>query len=78
MDHNEEVDDQGSDQFDALRIVRNLRDRAFDSSNEKLAIALGRPLEEIETITEGIAIIDDDVVMKARGIAQQRGVEIDV
>ncbi|HXD32597.1 MAG TPA: hypothetical protein VN643_15855 [Pyrinomonadaceae bacterium] len=72
-----EVEERGSEQFDALRIVRNLRDRAFDSSNEKLALALGRPLEEIETITDGNAIIDDDVIMKARGIAQERGVEVD-
>jgi len=77
MSHNSEVDEQGSEQFDALRLVRNLRDRAFDSSNEKLALALGRPLEEIETITDGGAIIDDDVIMKARGIAQERGVEVD-
>jgi len=74
---NDEVDDRGSTQFDALRMLRNLRDRAFDSSNDKLALALGRPVEEIQTFTEGGAPIDDDIVMKARGIAKQRGVEID-
>lgn len=77
MDENIEVDDRGSDQFDALRMLRNLRDRAFDSSNEKLALALGRPVEEIKTIADGVAVIDDDVLMKARGIAKERGVEID-
>ena len=74
---NDEVDDRGSTQFDALRMLRNLRDRAFDSSNDKLALALGRPVEEIETFTEGGASIDDDIVMKVRGIAQQRGVELE-
>jgi hypothetical protein len=77
MDQNYEVDDRGSDQLDALRMLRKLRDQAFDSSNEKLALALGRPVEEIETIAQGAAAIDDDVVMKARGIARERGVEID-
>jgi hypothetical protein len=77
MDHNEDFDDQGSDQFDALRIIRNLRDRAFDSSNEKLALALGRPVQEVETLTHGAAAIDDDLLMKARGIARERGVDID-
>ena len=76
MTEADDLDERGSDQFDALRLLTNLRDRAFDSSNEKLAIALGRPVEEIETITHGAAIIDDDVVMKARGIAKERGVDI--
>ena len=74
---NPEVDDRGSDQFDALRILRNLRDRAFESSNEKLALALGRPADEIEKLSRGAGTIDDDVVMKARGIAKERGVEIE-
>jgi plasmid maintenance system antidote protein VapI len=77
MDHNEDFDDRGSDQFDALRILRNLRDRAFDSSNEKLAVALGRPVHEVETLTHGAAAIDDDMLMKARGIAKERGVDIE-
>jgi hypothetical protein len=53
-----------------------LRDRAFDSSDEKLALALGRPTEEIESLIGGEEVIDDDLVMKARGIAQERGVEL--
>jgi len=77
MNTSQEVDDQGTDQFDALRLLRNLRDRAFESSNERLALALGRPAEEIETLSAGTAVIDDDVVMKARGIARERGIEID-
>ena len=77
MNQIEEVDDRGSNQIDALRIIRNLRDRAFDSSDEKLALALGRPMEEVATITHGAAVIDDDLVMKARGIARERGVEIE-
>jgi hypothetical protein len=70
-------DDRGTDQLDALRILRNLRERAFESSDEKLALALGRPAEEIETLSRGTAVIDDDLVMKARRIARERGIEID-
>ena len=77
MTTNHEVDDRGSDQLDALRMLRNLRDRAFDSSTQKLALALGRPTDEIETLSKGLGLIDDDVVMKARGIALERGIEID-
>lgn len=77
MDQNNQVDDRGSSQLDALKMIRNLRERAFESSNEKLALALGRPLNEVETLTHGVAPIDDDLLMKARGIAKERGVELD-
>lgn len=77
MAKNEAVDDRGTDQAAAAQILRTLRDKAFYFDNEKLAQALGRPTEEIEAWTEGTGTIDDDVVMKARGIAIQRGIEIE-
>ena len=70
------IDDQGTDQFEAAHILKKIRDTAFESSDEKLALALGRPAEEIEAWTSGSGIIDGDVVMKARGFAIQRGIEI--
>ncbi len=76
MSTNQAVDDRGTDQPEAVTILKNLRDRAFDSSDEKLALALGRPTEEIESFISGEEVIDDDLVMKARGIAQERGVEL--
>ncbi|MFN2516771.1 MAG: hypothetical protein ABR556_11225 [Pyrinomonadaceae bacterium] len=71
------VDDRGTGQQEAAQILRNLRDRAFEASNEKLALALGRPTEEIEAWNAGQEVIDDDVVMKARGIAMHRGVRVE-
>ena len=71
------VDDRGTGQRKAARMLRNLRDRAFESSDEKLAVALGRPVEEIAAWNFGRELIDDDVVMKARGIAINRGVHIE-
>lgn len=71
------VDDRGTGQDQAAQMLRNLRDRAFQASDEKLAIALGRPMEEIVAWNAGEEVIDDDVVMKARGIAMHRGVRID-
>ena len=68
--------DQGTEQSEAVNILKRIRNAAFDSSNEKLALALGRPTEEIETWTTGAGMIDSDVVMKARQLAVQRGVEI--
>lgn len=70
------VDDQGTGQEKAAKILRNLRDRAFEASDEKLAVALGRRVEEVAGWNAG-QLIDDDVVMKARGIAMNRGVHIE-
>jgi len=70
------IDDQGTDQHKAAEILKSVRDAAFDASDEKLALALGRPTEEIEAWTSGAGDIDGDVVMKARTLAINRGVEI--
>jgi hypothetical protein len=71
------VDDRGTNQTEGRAILKKLRDAAFDSSDEKLAVALGRPLEEVEAWTGGVEPVDDDVIMKARGIALQRGVDLE-
>ncbi|MEK6281147.1 MAG: hypothetical protein AABN95_12405 [Acidobacteriota bacterium] len=71
------VDDRGTGQEKAARILRKLRDRAFEASDEKLALALGRQVEEVAGWNAGSELIDDDVVMKARGIAMNRGVRVE-
>ena len=74
---NEAVDDRGTDQAEGRAILKRLRDNGFESSDEKLAIALGRPIEEVQAWTGGAEPVDDDVIMKARGIAKERGIEIE-
>jgi plasmid maintenance system antidote protein VapI len=73
----QEVDDKGTDQAQAKEIIRNLRDRAFDADDDQLAVALGRTVEQVQTILNGTEPVDDDLVMKARGIALHRGVEVE-
>jgi hypothetical protein len=70
------IDDQGTDQTEASQLLRHIRDAAFDSSNENLALALGRPAEEIDEEITGARLIDGDELMKARNLAILRGVEI--
>jgi len=70
------IDDQGTDQSKASEILRHIRDNAFEANDEKLALALGRPTEEIEEWTSGHGLIDGDVILKARTLAIQRGFEI--
>ena len=71
------LDDQGTTQTDASHILKEIRDTAFDSSDERLALALGRSTQEIEQWTSGNGLIDGDVLMKARALAIQRDVEIE-
>jgi hypothetical protein len=71
------VDDRGTSQDEARTLLKKLRDWGFDSSDEQLAVALGRPVEEVKGWIEGTEPVDDDVIMKARGIAKQRGIEIE-
>ncbi len=73
----QKVDDKGTDQAQARDIIGNLRERAFDDSDEKLAVALGRSVEHVQGVIDGSEPADDDLVMKARGIALNRGVEIE-
>lgn len=72
-----QLDDHGTNQAEASHILQEIRDNAFEASNEKLALALGRPTEEIEQWTNGDGLIDGDVVMKARALAIQRGLEVE-
>jgi hypothetical protein len=72
-----QIDDRGTHQAEASSLLKNIRDAAFDASDEKLALALGRPSEEIEDWINGTGIIDGDVVMKARVLASERGIHFE-
>ena len=69
------LDDQGLDAAGGLALLKRLRG-GFDS-DERFAVALGRPLEEVEGWMQGTEPPDDDIIMKARGIARERGIEIE-
>lgn len=71
------VDDQGAGQSDAVEVLRSVRDGAFAGNNASLATALGRSQEQVEGWFNGTETIDDDVVMKARGIAKERNVGLE-
>ena len=71
------VDDRGTDAAGGLALLRRLRDNGFESDDEKFAVVLGRPVKEVTAWMEGTEPPDDDIIMKARGIAQERGIEIE-
>jgi hypothetical protein len=72
-----QVDDQGTSEAEGRALLKRLRDAGFEGSDEKLAVALGRPLEEVQGWMGGAEPVDDDVVMKARGIAKERAIQIE-
>lgn len=73
----QKVDDKGTNQEDAQHMIEALRDEGFNGDNEQVAKALGRTIEQVEGMIDGTETIDDDVVMKARGIALHRGIQIE-
>jgi hypothetical protein len=72
----QQVDDKGTDQEQAQRMLTALRDQGFDGDNDKLAVALGRSVQQLQAMISGAETIDDDAVMKARGIALNRGIDL--
>ena len=71
------LDDRGTDATGGVALLRRLRDAGFDGDDEKLSVALGRPVAEIAAWLEGRETPDDDIIMKARGIARERGIDIE-
>ena len=76
MTLDQQVDDKGTDQEEAKRMLAALRDRGFEGDNKQFATALGRSIEQVEGWLDGTETIDDDVVMKAKGIALNRGISL--
>ncbi len=57
---------------DSLDVLKRLKTEVFESSDEKLALALGRPVEEVQNWFSGEEEIDEDAEMKIHGLAQER------
>ena len=77
VDSTNEVDDRGTSEVEGRAFLKRLRDAGFGGSDEQFALALGRPIEDVRGWMDAAEPVDDDVVMKARGIAKERGIEID-
>lgn len=61
-----------NEEMDAAQLLTKLRNEVFEGSDSQLALALGRPLEEIEKWQRETEEIDEDGEMKIRGLAQER------
>jgi hypothetical protein len=70
------VDDEGTGQDEAREILQSFCDNGFGGDDGRAGLALGRPASEIREMLSGETAIDDDLVMKARGIAKERGLDL--
>jgi hypothetical protein len=59
------------DETESRENLQRLKTEVFESDDEKVAIAMGRPVEEI-TDWLGGSEIDEDAQMKINGIAKER------
>jgi len=70
------VDDAGTDQGEARELLRAFCDKGFDGDVDRAAVALGRPASALRELMDGQHEIDDDLVMKLRGISNERGIAV--
>lgn len=65
-----------TDERSGTELLKRFIDNGFDSDTDKAALALGRTSEELRDMLEGKMVVDEDLEMKIRGIADERGFEI--
>ena len=70
------TDDRLTYQIEAAQILLAIRDSAFDSNDQKLALALGRSSEEIAEWLNAEGNIDSEALQKAKALATKRDVEL--
>lgn len=71
MNQNEAAQAETNDTAESLDLLRRLKAEVFESSDVHLALAMGRPVEEIEAWFGGEKI-DEDAQEKIHGLAQER------
>jgi hypothetical protein len=70
-------DSDGTTAGTAAQMMQKLLNDGFERDVKLLAISLGRSQEEVEHALSGNAeAFDDDLVIKMRGIAKERGIEL--
>ena len=65
-----------TDERSNVELLRRFIDNGFKSDLGDSALALGRTTEELQDMLDGKMVVDDDLEMKIRGIAEERNFEI--
>lgn len=69
---NQSAETKKSESSENLELLEKLKSQVFDGSDEDLALALGRPVEEVKAWFGGDEEIDEDAEMKIHGLVQER------
>jgi hypothetical protein len=59
------------------QMLQRFCDTGFDGSIEACALVLGRTSDEIDDMLRGEAVIDEDLVIKIRGVADERRIDVE-
>lgn len=70
------IDSAGTTQAEAQNLLSDLCQNGFSGDVDLTALALGRESDEIQSMISGEEEIDEDLLMKIRGIAEERNIEI--
>lgn len=71
------LDSDGTGAKGATEMLQKLLKQGFEGDAKLLAVALGRGQEEVEHALSGNAeAFDDDLLIKVKGIARERGIEL--
>jgi len=70
------VDDKGTGQTEARDMMNQLLNERFNGGLEHFSLVMGRPEDELQRFISGDEPLDDDFVMKMRGVAKERGFEL--
>lgn len=73
---NSTLDDQATEQADARDMLDAFCRDGFGGDQDKAAVVLGRPVSELREMLDGQTEVDDDLEMKMRAIAKERGFRI--
>ena len=73
---NNTVDDQVTDQATARDMLDAFCKNGFGGDEQKAAVVLGRPVSELREMLDGQSGVDEDLEMKMRGIAKERGFRV--
>jgi len=74
---NNTVDDQVTDQAAARDMLDAFCKNGFGGDEQKAAVVLGRPVSELREMLDGQSGVDEDLEMKMRGIAKERGFRVE-
>ena len=65
-----------SDERSNVELLKRFIDNGFSSDLNEAALVLGRTKEELQDMLDGKMVVDDDLEMKIRGIADERSIDV--